>query len=293
MKKYHFSSDNVCKYMSPDFSLGDINKDFSNVNKIELFGVKSKIVTDLSIYTKIDTMSCLKNKVRGKEKIGEGKYGVVVNACMKKDCDTDFALKTISTELNVNNYMSFWNEVFVQTYFAFTGYAPRIISAWTCLDIHKNKLNGYIIMEKITAIKVTKKSVTANIKRIEDAIYALFTTMVVHNDLHDENILITARGKIQIIDFGKALVFYTDGTMLPRYENSVARSTYISNVFLTDFDKMNYIIMWLIYVTNDILMISKTGLSGYVRKNKHQLEVTRKIDVIDLLRQIKTATVSK
>ena len=277
MKKYHFSSKNVCKYMSEDFTIKDI--DLHNMPIIELFGVEGKVIKELVEDDKANNMMCLMNKIQKKEQLGSGISGIVISACIKKDCDVEYATKMITTGISELNYLNFWNEVFVQTYFAFTGYAPRVIAAWTCLNKRKNFLYGHIIMEKVPHNEAILSVIVENKQRIINAVTELVTSMIVHNDLHYENILITTSGKVQIIDFGMAIVFNTKGKMLQRFLDSNKRTIYPFDKFSPTFDIMNYSI---IRARNkkELSLIPKSNLIKYLTENKDKLN-ERYDDLID------------
>ena len=291
-KMYHFSSDNVCRYMSEFATVDDI--EFSTMPIIELFGVKGKVIEELSVYEKIDEELCLKNKLAmKKDLLGSGINVVVNEVCIKNNCNVDYALKIIKVELLRYEYLEFWNEVYIQTHFAFTGYAPRIMAAWTCIHVPSGAslisgkakdatFLGFIMMEKVNFIRNPyPKDINTHGKRIMEAVKALEDAKIVHNDLHIRNLLITATGKIQIIDFGRSIVYDNNNIMLPRFVGSVSDDTCITEKFHPDTDIYNYIIMWLLK-SDKLVLGSKWHLEEYIRQNAVSLTERRHLDIKEL-----------
>ena len=259
---YYFSDEKVCNYLNENATISDFS--IQNVPKIALFGIKDIVVNDLGVYEeihkkKLKEEDCSKGIVR-KGLLGRGTHGKVFLSCLNEQCTEKYAFKVIELGSGKDDIQDFWNEVYNQVYFSFTGYAPKIIAAWTCKT---KKLIGYIIMEKV------EKSGTLTYENTKNLFSKLKKLKIVHNDLHTDNLIPTKEGP-KLIDFGLSIIFDSKGNPLPRYKYSFALDVYRENShrFSSNWDKMLYTAYYYIY--NKTLFFNdfkKNDFISYVSKN--------------------------
>ena len=188
-----------------------------NMNKQEIirrfiassmkFNFKEKINFKPVYYSKKKNNPCLKDGFKIIRKLGNGEYGLVhlVEKNKKK-----YAMKKINIAYNNwstigEQLKSIKNEIKVLKKISNLGISPKLYDYYLCKD--KNQFSIYLIMEYINGITLRKfleeNTLTKNIEnKIKNVFDKLHNNGILHGDVHDENIMITEKKRVYIIDFG-------------------------------------------------------------------------------------------
>jgi tRNA A-37 threonylcarbamoyl transferase component Bud32 len=149
------------------------------------------------------------------DEIGAGFYGTTYALCNPLDGCEKFVAKI--EWYPFYSYGKILNEVQCQLKVSNIGIAPHVYASWVC---HKFLYSvSYTIMEQIHGENLVKlytnqpandKRFFTNFKRkyykkLAEAISKMHSVGVYHTDLHSNNIMVTKKGQIKILDYGMAV----------------------------------------------------------------------------------------
>lgn len=175
-------------------------------------------------------------KIHMNKGLGNGTYGYVFEVDGKEiGISNKLALKIYQQNPELDND-SIKNEIKISKIMGDNNIGPKIYDTWTCNDINDSKMfirdnksddkyenysnhifpdqrYYFMLMEKIDGITLgkysddNKKIIPQNLSlKILDTVSKMHKLNILHNDLHVNNILITNKEDIKIIDFGLATI---------------------------------------------------------------------------------------
>jgi serine/threonine protein kinase len=142
------------------------------------------------------------NKFKNVRVIGKGEHGTVYHACLNDACKKKFAVKVSKENLTAEHNLTkkFINMVGKNT-------AADVYALEKCKNdtrLYSEFLEGQPfgkLLPKLNKDPKKIRSIVIQVLKILNTLYEKNSTFR-HNDLHLDNIFITAGGKVRIIDFG-------------------------------------------------------------------------------------------
>ena len=157
------------------------------------------------------------NKFKNVRVIGKGEHGTVYHACLNEACKMKFAVKVSNENLTAEHNLTkkFINMVGKNA-------AADVYALEKCKNdnrLYSEFLEGQPfakLLPKLNKNPTKIRSIVIQVLKILKTIYEKNSSFR-HNDLHLENIFITAGGKVRIIDFGLG---FSNSTKNPEVNNS-------------------------------------------------------------------------